>query len=573
MAAWIPAFSHNLLIDSTIVFSTGLLFALLARRLRQSPLLGYLLAGLLIGPYGLRLIPREVTIDLLAQVGIVMLMFALGVQLSLRQLLEVRTTALFGGLAQVALTILLGMLCGWGLGLPSATGLVLGYALALSSSIVLVRLLGEADELHTPYGQLALGISVVQDLLAVIIISTLPFLAASTTSYANLIANLLKALFFVVWIVLFARLLAPAILRWASASGSRDVLLPTVVVLSLGGALLGNLLGFSLALGAFLAGLAISESVYTQAVLAEVIPLRDIFGLLFFVSLGMLVNPSAILALPGTFAVLLVAAIFGKALIIIGVLLLLRQHLYPALLAGMSIAQVGEFSFLVARDARALGIINPALHSVILAVAIVSIALTPLMLAGARAVYRRVSRREHHLPAPIDAYAQEEPQELTVLLCGYGRVGHTIAQALDTFRIPFTVIDLNRQAVERLRRRGIHAVFGDAANHHLLQRLHPAHFQLGVIALPETAAVRTIAVHLQRLHPAMRLLLRSHTDLETARYLAMGVDYVVQIEMEASLAFVRQVLAAADVDQEIVNAYLHDIRTGYYEALQPREQE
>ena len=236
MSAWMPEGTNILLFDTATVLFAGLLFALIARRLCQSTLLGYLLAGLIIGPYGLKLVHNEVNIRFLADVGVVLLMFALGVQLSLRQFFEVRYTALVVGLGQVILAVILVTLVGIAFGLPPPSALVLGYAIALCSSVVLVRILGDANAFHTSYGRPALGISLLQDLLAVVMIGTLPFLShTSATSFVPLSMSLLRAAVFLLWIILFARWGAPAILRWASSTGSREVFLLTVVVLSIAG--------------------------------------------------------------------------------------------------------------------------------------------------------------------------------------------------------------------------------------------------------------------------------------------------------------------------------------------------
>ncbi|HEY3379200.1 MAG TPA: cation:proton antiporter [Armatimonadota bacterium] len=578
MPHWFAQLTNTLLFDTAVTFVAGLLFALLVRRFHQSALIGYVIAGLVIGPYGLRLVPDETHIRFLAEVGVVFLMFALGVQLSFHQLLQVRTTAIFGGLAQIIIMIVLGVLLGRWFGFSPATSLVLGYALALSSSVVLVRLLGEADEFHTAFGRIALGISVMQDLMAVVLISTLPFLTQSSSGEFRVLAfNLGKAVLFVVWAIVLARWVAPIILRWASATGSREIFLPTVAVLSLGGAMVSGVFGFSYALGAFLAGLVISESLFSQAVLAEVIPLRDIFGMLFFVSLGMLVNPFAVFQAGVAVGILLFAAVVIKGLLIFALLLCFRHHPYTALIAGVSLAQVGEFSFIIAREAQGAGVISAGVYGIILAVAIISIALTPVLLPLVRWLYQFFRKARQGQPGTPEAFAEiagrYDEGVNAVLLCGYGRVGRTIAQALDAFRIPFLVVDIDRHAVETLQRRGIRAVYGDAANIRLLERIGAQHFQLAVIAVGEYHAARTILQHLHRVSPAMQLLLRSHTDRETAEYLAMGADGVVHVEVEASLAFVAEVLVTADVDSEIVTAYLDDIRLGYYEGLRPPPRE
>ncbi|MHB0937205.1 MAG: cation:proton antiporter [Armatimonadota bacterium] len=572
MEALFPVDINRLLLDTAIIFIAGLVFALLAHHVRLSPLLGYLVAGLVIGPFGLGLVRNEANIRFLAEVGVVLLMFALGVQLSLRQLLEMRGAVLVAGLGHTLLAILFGFAVTVLFGFPPAVALVMGYAVALCSSVVLVRLLSEEDAFHTAYGRTALGISLLQDLLAVVLISTLPFLGEAG-SYASLAFNLVKAVVFLLVIILFARWLVPRILIWASSTGSREIFLFTVLAISLGSAILSALAGLSLALGAFLAGLIVSESIFSQAVLSEIIPLRDLFGLLFFISLGMLLSPAVLLEVWPLVVLLLVVAIAGKSLLIYGLLRVVGQHPYAALITGVSLAQIGEFSFIIASEAQRIGVLPTQLNAVVLAIAIISMALNPVLQPASRWMYRRLAR------AGVSGYPEEElaptMQEPvpSVLLCGYGRVGHTIGQALDTFRVPFMVIDIDRRTVQSLQKRGIHAIYGDAANPRLLQRAGAGHFALGVIAVPRSDDVRTIALHLRQLCPTMRLLLRSHSEQETQLYFEWGVSDVVHVEMEASLAFVRHVLTTADVDTEIVDAYLQDIREGYYEGMRPREDE
>lgn len=574
MAAQLPAEINSILLNTAIICIAGLAFALIAHRVRLSPLLAYLVAGLVIGPHGLGLVRDQSNIRFLAQVGVVLLMFALGVQLSLRQLLEMRGPVLVAGLGHTLLAILLGFMIGIIFKFPPAASLVLGYAIALCSSVVLVRLLDDEDAFHTVYGRTALGISVVQDLLAVVMISTLPFLGRTNGGSLTVLGlSLLKAVLFLLVIIVLARAVVPLILNRASSTGSREIFLFTILALSLTGAILSALAGLSLALGAFLAGLIISESIFSQAVLSEIIPLRDVFGLLFFASLGMLLNPVAVFSLWGLVLALLVIAIFGKSLIIYGLLRVVQQHPFIAVITGVSLAQIGEFSFIISSVAQTRGVFPAALNDVVIAIAIISIALNPLLQPATRWLYHRLSL------AGITGYP-EEPLEVlhpetapSVLLCGYGRVGHTIGQALDTFRVPFMVIEINRQVVESLQQRGIRAIYGDATSLRLLERAGAGHFSLGVIAVSKSDDVQTIALHLRRICPSMRLLLRSHSEGETALYLALGVTDVVHVELEASLWFVRHVLTTADVDSEIVDAYLQDIRDGYYEALSPPEED
>jgi len=571
MAVPLPVEINRLLLDTAIIFLAGLVFALVAHRFRLSPLLGYLVAGLFIGPFGLGLVRSEANIRFLAEVGVVLLMFAIGVQLSLRRLLELRAAVLVAGLGHTLLAILLGFLVTELFGFPPATGLVMGYAVALCSTVVLVRLLSEEDGFHTATGRIALGISLLQDLLAVVLISTLPFLGEAGT-YADLVLSLLKAAVFLLGIVLVARWLVPFILARVTSTGSREIFLFTVLAISLVSAILSALAGLSLALGAFLAGLIISESLFSQAVLSEIIPLRDAFGLLFFISLGMLLDPVALLGVWLMVVLLLVVAILGKSLLIFGLLRAVGQHPYAALITGVSLAQIGEFSFIIAREAGAIGVLPAQLNAVVLAIAIISMALNPVLQPASRWLYRRLSR------LGMTGYPEEDLTPAgpapapSVLLCGYGRVGHTIGQALDTFRVPFMVIDIDRHHVEELRKRGIRAIYGDATNLRLLERAGAGQFALGVIAVPRSDDVYTTALHLRRLCPSMRLLLRSHSERETALYLSLGVTDVVHVEMEASMIFVRHVLTTADVDSEIVDAYLADIREGYYEGLEPREE-
>ena len=536
----------RLVVDLVLALGAAFLGGMVAQRLGQPVLLGYILAGVLIGPNTPGLVADHDRVLLLANLGVAFLMFALGVEFSFAELRRVRHAALVGGAIQIPLTILLGALAGLAAGWSVPAALLLGGAFAISSSLVALKLLLGRGETESPQGRVALGLGVVQDLSLVPMLALLPLLAGDTADLGvALLRSLGTAAVALAAVIVLGTRLVPRVLYLVARTGSRELFLLILVLIALGTGLVSHAAGLSFALGAFLAGLVVSESEFDTQVLAEIVPFRDLFSSLFFVSVGMLVDPGFLLAHLGLVLGLVAALVLGKLLIIGGALLAAGVDHRTATLAAALMAQMGEFSFILAGVGLAGGIIVGDQYGLILAVALGSILLAPLLLAAAPTL---VAVAEH-LPgvaaqerAQVGPEPGSEPLSGHVVICGYGRVGAELGAALRRRGFTYAVIELNPAIVRDLRQQGIPAFYGDAAVEAVLLRAGVDRARTLAVASPDLVAARAAIGHARGLNPRLRVIARATTGGEVGTLGRAGAGEVVQPEFEAGLEFVRQVL-------------------------------
>lgn len=561
-----------LLIDFLAVIATGWLFGLGARRLGLPLLVGYIAAGAIIGPHALGIVAAGAAVEQFAMLGVVLLLFALGVELSLEELLRVRKVALWGGVAQILLTMAVGYEVGRLLGWADTASFVLGSALALGSTAVLVQLLNERGEVHMQHARVVIGINVTQDLASVVLVGILPVVAsagadaaAPSAFFAQLAAMFGRAGLFVAVMLLLSRTVVPRLLRVVARLGSREIFLTTNLLLCMAGAAAGELLGLSLALGAFLAGMMITESEYHHETFAAVVPLRDIFGLLFFVSLGMLLDPSTIAAQLGDISAIVAALLLGKTLIVLAVVLWAGYHLHTAIRSAFALVQIGEFSFVIIGIALPMGILEQQQYGTIIAAAVISMIMTPVLVSLADPIYegarhlaplRRLTRAARE--APELARARRESGH--VLVCGYGRVGRIVGETLRQFQVPFVVVDYDQQNVQELRTEGILAVYGDASSPVLLEQIGVDDIRVAVLCLPDSRSTRLTLRHLHRLNPAVRVAVRGSRPEDLLECYEDRADEVVLPEIECGLELVRHTLLRLGHDPRKVEAYVEEFR-------------
>ncbi|CUA82453.1 Kef-type potassium/proton antiporter, CPA2 family (TC 2.A.37.1) [Gulbenkiania indica] len=539
---------HEVTLITTIAAALGaaLVLGLLAVRLRLPALVGYLLAGMLIGPATPGFVADLSLAGQLAEIGVMLLMFGVGLHFSVADLMAVRRIALPGAVVQVAVATALGWgvatLWGWNWG----AGVVFGLALSVASTVVLLRALEDRHLLDTTNGRIAVGWLVVEDLVTVLMLVLLPPLAGFLAGGAaadglgrTLMVTLGQVAVFVALMLLVGRKLFPWMLWQVARTGSRELFTLCVIAAAVGIAFGASaLFGVSFALGAFFAGMVLRESSLSHRAAEETLPLRDAFSVLFFVSVGMLFDPMVLLERPLQVLAVLGIVILGKSLAAGLLVLLLRYPLNTALTVSASLAQIGEFSFILAGLGASLGLLPPEAQSLILAGAIFSIALNPVVFGLAeplQAWARRRSTLARRLERSLDPLAElpttVEPHKLTgqVVLVGYGRVGRSVAEALSADGIPFVVADSNREQVEALRAQGIPAVAGDASEPSVLIQAHVARARLLLVALPEPFGVRRMAETARMLNPGIDIVIRAHND-EEARLLETETGATVLVE-------------------------------------------
>jgi CPA2 family monovalent cation:H+ antiporter-2 len=559
----------RLVVDVAFVVAGGFIGALVAHALRLPTLAGYLAAGLALGPGGLGLIQDSKAIALMADLGVALLMFAIGMELSLNTLTRMRGAALVAAPFQIIVTAALGYVIGAAIGWPRAASVVLGFALALSSTMVVVKLLSERGELHTRHGQAMVAILLVQDLAAVMMVAVLPLLsglaAGGRFDPAGVAA---KGLAFVATVIVLARWVAPRLMQAVARRYSREVFVVMSATLCFVGAASASAMGFSVALGAFAAGLLVSESHYRYQVLSDVTPVRDLFGMVFFVSLGLLWQLGALPAHATWASLLLLAIIVGKPIIAAAGLLLARHHLRNAAVAGLGLAQIGEFSFLVVTLAWREGLLGDAAHSLLIPIAGVSLLLSPALMRLGDVVYawmikstageRVLARHEGHAEGPADHLDGH------VIVCGYGRVGRSVGEVMADQEQPLVVIDYDHDTIAGLRARGVTAIYGDAGRRGVLLAAGAERARLAVIALPDGPSAAGTAAEFRGLNPSAKVIARAHQPREVKELLTVGADGVVYAEQEASLEVIRHALLMLDLEEAEVDALVERLRRDGY---------
>jgi len=559
---------HSVTLITTIAAALGLalIMGFIAVRLKVPALVGYLVAGVIIGPATPGFVADIELSRQLAEIGVMLLMFGVGLHFSLDDLLTVRRIALPGALVQIAVATGLGAavaaLWGW----PLGSGIVFGLALSVASTVVLLRALENRGALESVNGRIAVGWLVVEDLVMVLVLVLLPPLsgwlggnaavpagAAGERSVLTTLALTLGQVgVFVALMLVVGRRLFPWLLWQVARTGSRELFTLCVVAAAVGIAYgSAELFGVSFALGAFFAGMVMRESALSHRAADESLPLRDAFSVLFFVSIGMLFDPEVLIREPLKALVVVAIIVFGKSLAAFLLVLAFRYPLNTALTVSASLAQIGEFSFILAGLGVSLGLLSSEGQSLILAGAFVSIALNPLVFQAiepAQAWIRSRSKLARVLERPDDPLAElpttVDLKQLTgqVVLVGYGRVGRRIGEALVQRKVPFVVAEQNRELVEGLRKRGVPAVSGDASDPAVLIQAHIARARMLVIATPDAFHARKMIGIARMLNPGIDTVVRTHSEEEADLFRKENVGKVFMGEHELALGMTRHVL-------------------------------
>ncbi len=550
-------------LDLILTFTGGLTAALvcglIAQRARLSPIVGYLLAGILIGPATPGFDADPGTAEQLAELGVVLLMFGVGLHFDVRELLAVRRVAIPGALAQIggatALGALVTYLAGWTVG----AGLVFGLAISVASTVVLLRVLSDNDALHTPAGHVAVGWLIVEDLFTVLLLVLLPALAEARATGGLAIAKALaisvgKLSVLVVLTLVLGQRGIPRLLAWVARTRSRELFTLSVLVIALGvGVGAAVVFDASMALGAFLAGTVVGQSRFSARAAAEALPMRDAFAVLFFVSMGMLFDPRGLGPQLGLIAATLAVVLLAKPLVAFVVVRLLKQPPRTAVTVAIALAQIGEFSFILATVGRATGILPSAASQALVVTALVSIALNPL----AFRLVEPLTRRSVVLADPVELRRSTEV-ERRVVIVGYGPVGRTVTRLLQEQGFVPTVIEQNPDTVEALLAEGYDAVHGDAAQVPVLEAagVRTAGHMVYTAHGPATEPLRVA----KELNPELVVLVRTHYLGEVPCVLAEGADAIVNAELEVALAMSEWVLREVGATAEQIDRVRDQVR-------------
>lgn len=544
--------------DLAYVFLAAVVGGVLARLARQPLILGYVLGGILISP----LTPGPAlsdlhTFELFAEIGVILLMFSIGIEFSLRDLLSVKWVALLGGPLGILLSVGLGVGAAAALGWPLLQGAIVGIVISVASTMVLARLLLDRGELHSRHGRVMIGITLVEDLAVVILIVLIPALGTLEPGRLLTIAMALgQSLLILIPAIYLAAKVVPPLMTRVARLHSDEMFLLVALAVGLGTAALSQAAGLSLALGAFLAGLIINGSEYAHETLARLLPLRDVFVALFFVTIGALIDPQSLVQNVPLLATMVALVVVGKLVLWTLVVWLFRQSFWTALLVGVGLTQIGEFSFILVQVARSAGHVGADIYNATLAASLISILINAALV---RTVPGWVARlrgvEERHAPTGVEGAVAEH-----VVLCGFGRVGSAVGEALETFGIRFMVIERDPDIVRGLRSRGVPCLFGDAAQPRLLEEAGSDRASLVVVALPEMDRAQLVVRGVRALSPRVPILARAHSASARDGLTDSGASEVIQPELEGAATLIRHALRALALPQSRVLDYLTRFR-------------
>jgi CPA2 family monovalent cation:H+ antiporter-2 len=566
--------------EIVIILGFSVLLILAFQRLKLPALLGFLVAGIVAGPHGLNLIQASHEVELLAEIGIIFLLFVIGIEFSLKGLASIKNVVLWGGLLQVGGTILAAAGGAYLLGIPFRSAVFMGFLLALSSTAIVLKMLQEKGELSSPQGRVSMAMLIFQDIVVVPMMLLVPILAGEAENPLQTLGLLVVKVVLVVGLVIvLARYAVPGILRRVVKTKSRELFILSIVVICLATAWLTSSVGLSLALGAFFAGLIISESEYSHQATANILPFREIFISFFFVSIGMLLDIRFFF----DHLLLVLALSLAVALIKVGVIalatLLLRYPPRTALLTGLSLFQVGEFAFLLAASGMAFNLLPDEVYQYFLAISIITMGVSPFVIAAAPAIAARVLRAPMPLPLKSSLRAlsgqptkpgtaeEDKPLQDHLVIIGFGLNGENVAKAARYAGIDYVIVELDPEAIAKARDQGEPVIYGDATDAIILQHVAVQHARVVVVAISAPESTHKIIRGIRDFTETAYIIVRTRYTREIEENLKHGADEVIPEEFETSIEIFTRVLRHYLVAQDEIQGFINQIRSHNYEML------
>lgn len=560
----------ELLRDIVVIFALSVMVLFLFHRLRAPTVVGFLLTGILAGPHGLGLVQASGQVEVLSEIGVVLLLFTVGIEVSLRDLLKIKKYVLVGGSMQVILTILAVFAFAVHDGVSFGEAVLLGFLVSLSSTAIVLRIIQKKEQFDSLYGRTTLGILIFQDIAVVLMILAVPLLPGATQIASDPPLIMLgKALSLICLVIVGAKWLVPNALYHIARTGDRELFLLSIVAICSGVAWISSLAGLSLGLGAFLAGLIISESPYSHQAFGNVMPLRDAFTSFFFISIGMLLDLDYLLANPGRIILMAGAIMLLKALISSLVVLSLGLPLRISILVGLALCQIGEFSFILSRTGYDMGILSGENYQLFLDSAVLTMGATSILMA----ISPRVADGVLRLPLPDRiknrslpmALAKDSPLKDHLVIIGYGVNGRNVALSAREEGIPFVIVEMDPEIVMREEAKGEPIIFGDAAQEAVLQHIGIKSARVAAIAISDPAATRRITELSRRMNPSIFIIVRTRYLQEVSTLMDLGADEVIPEEFETSMEIFARVLERYDVPRSKIEQFIDRVRSDGYE--------
>jgi len=559
-----------LLYDIVVIFGLAIAVLFICHRFRVPAVVGYLLTGILVGPYGFGLVKAVHEVEILAEIGIVLLLFTIGIEFSLEKLLQIRKSVLMGGSLQVLLTFLAAFFITRWFGQAFAEAVFIGFLVALSSTAIVLKLIQERAEVDSPHGRTTLGILIFQDIIIVPMILVTPLLAGATGNLGESVLVLLaKGIGIILLVMVSTKWIVPQVLYQITRTRNQEIFLLSVVVICFGVAWLTFKAGLSLALGAFLAGLIISESEYSHQALGNILPFRDVFTSFFFVSIGMLLDVGFLFQQPGTIVLTALGILVLKSIIACFATVLLGLPLRTSILVGLALSQVGEFSFILSRTGVEHGLLAGNIYQIFLAFSVLSMAATPFIITLAPRAADIILR----LPLPkrlISGFSSVseinvEGKKDHLIIIGFGVNGKNVARAARLSGIPYAVIEMNPETVRNEQAQGEPIYYGDSTQEVVLQHANIKDARIVVTAINDAAATRRIIEIIRRLNQKVYLIVRTRYFQEMKPLYELGANEVIPEEFETSVEIFTRVLAKYLIPKDKIEGLIAEIRSDGYE--------
>ncbi|SHF21186.1 Kef-type potassium/proton antiporter, CPA2 family [Fodinibius roseus] len=566
--------------ELVVLFMVSVGIAYLCYRLKLVPIVGFLIAGAVIGPNAFALVPEQELVDILAEIGVILLLFTIGIEFSLEKLNRIRKAIVVSGSFQVIVTtaIVTAILVLSGVSLNN--GIYTGFLVALSSTAIVLGLFSQRGETDTPTGQLSLAVLIFQDLAIVLMVLLVPILAGDSDSGYEVLWILGKAVLLIMVVLILARRIIPWVLEKVAKTRKQELFLLSVVAICFGTVALSNMANVSLALGAFMAGLIVSESEFSEQALSEILPLRTIFNAVFFVSVGMLLDLRYVLEYPLLLVGIALGVILLKLIITSTGLLVLGYPVRIAAASGLALAQIGEFSFVLERAGRTAGMTPAGVGEIgsqtFIAVSVLLMILTPFLLNAGPKLGTMLAR------TPLKRFGQESGDlesdqrktlEDHVIIVGYGPAGRHLVQVLQETGIPYVVVEMNPESVEEMKRNDIPAIYGDAGREHILELSGIAKAKLCVIATNAPSASPRIIKIARHNNPTLQIIVRTRYLTDVVRLENLGADIVIPEETETTVRIFSQVLGAYMIPREEIEQHVKTLRAHDYEIFRGSMQE
>ena len=555
-----------------IIFGLSAFVVFVLNKLRIPSIVGFLIAGVFLGPHGFGFIRNVGDVEVLANIGVILLLFTVGLEISLKNLQRIRSTVLAGGLSQVLLTLFISAAVAYPFLGRLNGSIFMGFLVALSSTAVVMKMLFDGGELDSPHGRLAVGILIFQDLCVVPLMLLIPILGGNGDNIGSLLWTLLKSAAILFVVVFGARWLVPNILHQVARTRSRELFIISVILLCLGTALLTSALGLSLALGAFLAGLVISESDYAYQAISDILPFKESFNGLFFISVGMLMdlqflNVNLLPILSVVTALFLLKTATGALSVHI-----LGHPLRVSLQTGLHLAQIGEFSFVLATAGKSAGLMSEGLYQLFLSASVLTLLFTPLIIRTSPRISvwmssRKMIERLDRMRKRAEKEGFPSRREEHVIIVGFGLNGRNLAEVLKEAAIPYVVLELNNDAVLRMKQKGEPIFYGDGTSPEILQKMGVDRARLLVVAISDPASTRRIVQAARKANPRIYIIVRTRYASEVEDLIHLGANEVIPEEFETSIEIFARVLHRYQVPRNVIAEQIEKIRSGEYEAL------